>query len=492
MDLDVHGRCEKTKVSLKSSAVSGIKWSTFSQVGRQIVGLATTIILARLLEPSDFGLVGMATVVTGFIALFKDLGTSAAIIQRKELTESLLSSVFWVNVGFGAVAMIVLYFLAPSFAYIYRETRIELLLQVLSINFFISGLSITQQALMVKSMAFNKLAKLEITTTLAGSLVGIGAAFLGFGVWSLVYQALARTSIMSILLWVFNNWRPGLTFHLHEVLSIRKFSLNLAGYNTFNYFVRNADYFLIGRYLGAQDLGFYTLAYQIMLYPLRNISTVIGRVMFPLFSQIQENHPRFRNAYLLITGAIALVTFPMMFGLWALAKPFVMAVFGPQWQPVILLLVILVPVGMFQSIITTVGAIYQAKGRTDILFRWGIGSGLLAILAFVIGLQWGIVGVASAYAIFSMVLAYPAFAIPFRFIELPMGDFIEAIWRPLACSTMMLGILLAGKSLAPTNLSNTVLLSFMVPAGVLVYGIATRLINWERAREVFMVLWGKA
>lgn len=456
------------------------------------MGLATTIILARLLDPSDFGLIGMATVITGFINIFNDLGTSAAVIQRKELSESLVSSIFWLNVTFGIFATVLLYTLSPLFAYLYREPRVEPLLRLLSVTFVISGLSIMQQAQLLKSMAFSKLAKLEIFATLVGSAVGIGAAFLGYGAWSLAYQTLAVTVVTTVILWAANSWRPQLCFRLQEVKSVSGFSLNLAGYNTFNYFVRNADYFLIGRYLGAQDLGFYTLAYRIMLYPLQNISAVIGRVMFPLFSQIQDDLPRFRNAYLLVTGAIALVTFPMMFGLWAVTEPFVLVTFGPDWNQTIPLLIILVPVGMVQSIVTTVGAIYQAKGRTDVLFRWGIGSGIVSLMAFAIGLRWGILGVASAYALVSLVLVYPCLAIPFKFIELPVGDLVKSVWRPMISSAIMMGALLVGKSLIPADLSNKVILALMIPAGILIYGLAVRLLNWERAREAFWVARGKA
>lgn len=483
---------EEALTVLKTSAVSGFKWSTASQVSRQVMGLATTIVLARLLTPADFGLLGMATVVTGFIALFHGLGTAAAVIQRKELSEALLSSVFWVNVGFGALAMLLLYLFSPLFAYIYQEPRVAPLLQLLSVTLFFSGLSIMQQALLEKSLAFDRLAKLEIVATLIGAAVGIVSALLGYGPWSLVYQALAVTFATTVLLWAANSWRPKFTFHLQEVLSVSGFSLNLAGFNIFNYFVRNADYLLIGRYLGASDLGIYTLAYRIMLYPLQNISAVISRVMFPLFSQIQEDLPRFRSVYLLVTGAIALVTFPVMFGLLALTEPFVFVMFGPQWQPVVWLLKILVPVGMIQSIVATVGPIYQAKGRTDILFRWGVCSGVLAVLAFVIGLRWGIMGVASAYAVVSIVLVYPAFAIPFKFISLSVIALLKVLWRPFLCSSLMFVFLFLVELFIPSFPSNINLLCTMVPAGVLTYALLTKFLNWEKASEIFQIARGKA
>lgn len=258
-------------MSLKKSAAVGIKWSSVSQVGRQAMQIATLIILARLLSPGDFGLVGMATVFTGFLAIFKDLGTSAAIIQKEEISERLLHSIFWINVIFGLFATVFLLSISPFVAGFYHEGKVSAILSVLSITFLISSLTILQQALLERSLAFNKLAKIEISATLFASITGIVSAYCGAGVWSLIYQNLVLATLTTILLWVTASWKPKLIFDWAEVKSVRSYSLHLTGFSIFTYFARNADYFLIGRFLGAQALGYYTLAYRIMLYPLQNI-----------------------------------------------------------------------------------------------------------------------------------------------------------------------------------------------------------------------------
>jgi PST family polysaccharide transporter len=478
-------------ISLQRSAVSGFKWSSFSQFGQQGLQFLTIVILARLLNPSDFGLVSMATVVTGFGALFKDLGTSAAVIQRKILSEELLSSIYWVNAVFGLFVTITVYLLSPLVADFYQEARVVPLLRVLALTFFISGLSILQQAILERALAFSKLAKVEIIAALIGSSIGISSALLGYGAWSLVYQTLAIAIVTTVLLWTASSWRPKLFFQWKEVIEVSSYSLNFTGFNIFNYFVRNTDYLLIGKFLGARDLGYYTVAYQIMLYPLQSVSAVIGRVMFPVYSTIQHDIARFRNAYLKVAGAIALVTFPMMFGLWALVEPFVLTVFGLQWKPVILLLMILVPAGMIQSIGTTVGAIYQAKGRTDWMFRWGIATGIISISAFLIGLQWGIVGVAAAYTIVSLVLVYPNFAIPFRLIDLSMGDLYRALWRPFVACLIMLAGILALKINLPPDLTGNWVLAILVPVGSLIYLATIWLMNRNQVMELIGIVGGQ-
>jgi O-antigen/teichoic acid export membrane protein len=474
-------------MSLKQQSVSGIKWSFISQIGRQMMQFSTTAVLARFLSPADFGLVGMATIATGFITLFSDLGTSAAIIQRKHLSDSLVSTLFWINGIFGLFASLILMLCAPLVASFYQEPRVTEVLRVLALTFLISGFSIAHKAMLEKNLAFNALAKIEIITILLASIVGISSAFIGFGVWSLVTQTLTIVSVTSILLWNTSQWKPQFIFCLSDLKEVSSFSLNLTGFSIFNYFVRNADYILIGRFLGSQDLGYYTLAYRLMLYPIQNISGVIGRVMFPVLSKIQDDNAKFRNIYLKAIATISLITFPLMTALLVLAEPFVLAFFGKQWRPVIVLLIILSPLGISQSISTTVGVIYQVKGRTDWMFRWGLATGLLAIIAFVIGLHWGLIGVATAYLIFIVGVTYPCFAIPFRLIQLPMSDLGLVLWRPLVASLLMLIILFGLKSLLPA-LASVWILSILVTVGCLAYLLASWWINREQMQQLFDIL----
>lgn len=471
--------------ALKDKVVSGIKWSAISQAGRQGIQLFSTIILANLLSPSDFGLVGMAMVVIGFINIFKDLGTAAAAIQHKELSDALLSSIFWVNAGFGTLAMIILFLIAPLAGLFYRESQVVAVLQVLSTSFLVSGLGILHQALLERSLSFSILAKLETASVFVGAIVGIGLAFAGAGVWSLVFQSLTTAVLSTGLLWLSSSWRPQWVFRWSEVKTISRFSLNLTGYSIFNYFARNADYVLIGRYLGAQDLGYYTLAYRILLFPLQNISAVVGRVMYPTLSTVQDDNRRFASAYLAVIRTIALITFPLMMGLLVLAEPFVLTFFGEGWRPVILLIMIFAPVGLIQSIGATVGGIYQVKGRTDWMFCWGIGSGTLSVIAFVIGLRWGILGVAVAYAVVSLMLLYPSFSIPFRLIEIRIDQLFRVLWISFFNSSLMLVILIAFRAILPSSLSVVAVLILSVSLGVVVY----LAVNWITNRDQLKALW---
>lgn len=475
-------------MSLKTQALAGVKWTTISQVVRQIVQFATTVVLTRLLLPTDFGLMGMATIATGFANLFADLGTASAIIQRKELSNALLSSIFWFNIAFGLGLTFLFILIAPLVALFYNEPRMTGLLQVLSVSFVISSLGIVQKARLERSLTFHLLAKIEIVATIVGAVVGIGSALSGYGAWSLVYQLLSIATVTTMLLWVWSNWKPSFQFCWSDIRAISRYSLNLSGSRIFNYFSRNADYLLIGRYLGAQQLGYYTLAYRIMLYPLQNISQVIGRVMFPSFSQIQDDNALFRQTYLKIISLIALITFPLMLGLMVLADHFILFIAGAEWAPVIIILIILAPVGMSQSLGTTVGTIYQAKGRTDWMFKWGVISGTLTVAAFAYGLNWGIIGVALAYAIATFLRVYPNYAIPFKLINLPVGELAKVVWYPLVCGLLMAVAVIGVRLMLPVDLKSIWVLAVCVPLGGMVYALATWFINRERLRLLWRMI----
>lgn len=476
-------------MSLKNSASTGIKWSSATQVARVATQWVSVAVLARLLAPSDFGLVSIAMVVIGFVAVFKDLGTSAAVIQRKNLSESLLSSLFWVNAGFGLMATFAIILISPLVGTLYREPEITPLLMLLSLTFFFSGLGTIQQAILERKLEFNKIAKVEIFATVLGAIVGVVSALSGYGARSLVYQVIVTTLTTTVLLWIFCKWKPRVIFHFNEVKSVSSFSLNLTGFTIFNYyFARNADNLLIGYFIGAEALGYYNLAYRLMLFPLLNVTYVINRVVLPVYSQIQDDNTRFRNVFLKITGAVAFITFPMMIGMIALREPVINVIFGTKWSPVILLILILAPVGMVQSIMSTTGVIYIAKSRTDWMFRWGMVTGILTVISFITGLKWGIVGVAIAYSVVTAIIAYPSFAIPFKLIGLPVRGLAFVLWRPLFSGIVMLACVSALKVVIPSALPGWFTLGALVAFGITIYLLVSLLINRGQVKTVLDVL----
>jgi O-antigen/teichoic acid export membrane protein len=415
-------------MTLKTRTLRGIGWSATSQIARLLMQILITAILARLLTPSDFGLIAMVSVFSSFVSIFSSLGLPSAIVQKKEVNDEVLSSCFWINVGLGALLTVALAASAPLIAAFYSEPRLTLLVVFMSTTFFITSFGTVQSALLTKSMNFKALAVIGLCTIGISGPISVFLAFTGYGVWSLAWNIVLSAFITVVFTWIYSRWVPHFLPGLQGVKGLLGFGANLTGFNFVDYFARNMDNLLIGRFLGPTPLGFYNLAYNLLLFPLTNISSVVGSVMFPAFSIIQHDTQAVREAYVTANRYIAAVSFPLLIWVIVTAPQLIPAVFGPKWISAIPLVQILSLAAAEQSILTSIGWIYLSQGRTDILFKWGIFSAVLFVISFAVGLRWGVLGVAIAYTIAGYLLAYPAFAIPFRLIDLKVKDFLAKLW----------------------------------------------------------------
>lgn len=430
-------------MSLTSKTTKGVFWSGSSQVLKQIFQLIITAILARLLSPSDFGTLGMATVFISFITIFNEMGISAAIVQKKDMKHEHLSSIFFINIGMGLLLTALTIFVSPLIASFYQKDALKKIVIFLSFNFLFGSFAIIQQALLLKSFEFKKLMLADVVSLILSGFIGIFLAYSGFGVWSLVIQSLANTLFRVISLWIVSSFRPKFLFDWNGVKNYFLFSFNVLGSNIINYFARNLDYLLIGKFLGPAQLGYYTLAYKLMLYPLKNITSVIAGVFFPAFSAIQDNKPKIKEAYLKGIQYIALLTFPLMLGLFAIAPEFIMVVYGKKWGPAIFVIRVLCFTGMCQSIGTTVGTIFLSCGRPDLQFKWSIFAVPLICIAIAIGLKWGINGVAVSYTAAELCLWLLSHVIANKLINLKMKDFLMSL-IPITLISFSMLIIVSG------------------------------------------------
>ncbi|MDD5546111.1 MAG: MOP flippase family protein [Candidatus Omnitrophica bacterium] len=435
-------------MSLKEKTIKGLFWSGFSQAGKQISQLVITIILARLLSPDDFGLLAMATVFINFAMIFSEMGISSALIQKQDTNDRHYYSAFWFNIIVGVLLTLVFIAVSPIIAWFYNKPELQPILIVISVNFFLSSFVIIQQTILSKEMDFKKLAIRDILAVAISGIVGIYLAYHGFGVWSLVYQSVIFTLLNAILLWTVSTWRPKFVFAIQDIKDIFHFSANLTGFNVVNYFARNVDQLLIGKYLGAEALGYYALAYKIMLYPIRNISWVIGKVMFPAFSRIQNDIEKLRNAYIKEVKIISMVSFPAMLGMFAIAPDFVFLILGHKWQPAILLIRILCFCGLTQSVSDSIsGNIRLSTGNSKLHLKIGIGNAFITIISVIIGLNWGIYGVAYLYTLFSILWSIYTNYITLKIIKLKLSDYYYELIKPMALSITLILLLLIIKRL---------------------------------------------
>jgi O-antigen/teichoic acid export membrane protein len=424
-------------MDLKKKAVKGASWTITSQAVRLAMRLVVVAILARLLTPDDFGLIAMVTVITNLLLVLNDAGIPAAIIQKPDLVENQISSSFWLNMFIGIAISLIFVALAPLIALFYREDRLLPIALALSPMFFIASFGMVQYGLLSKKMDFKPIAVSEIGAATTAGVTAIVLALLGAGVWSMVFQVLIASLLLALLLWINSEWKPSLHFKLRETKGIVRFGVYLTGFQFVNYFNRNLDNLLIGRFLGSELLGFYDIAYKILLFPLQNVTGVLGRVMFPALSTIQDDNARVRDAYITVTRYIASISFPVITIIIVLAPQFTRVILGDQWERSITIIQILAVVGLVQSLSVTTGWLYLSKGKTNILFLWGIITTIVCTSAFIIGLHWSIEGVATAYAIANVILMYPGFAIPFRFIDLRFLHFVRKLSLIILATAVM-------------------------------------------------------
>ena len=351
-----------TESTLTQRAVKGAAWSTLSTVGRQVLQIASVTTVARLLGPSAYGVMAMAGLLLSFVVYLRDLGTGTAIIQRPHVSENLLSSLFWLNflVGLGLAGFVAA--TSPLTAEFFHTPALVPILCVLSVAIWMTSCGIVHSSILQREMRYRSLALTELGSALAAYLVALTCAFSGLGVWSLVFASVASAGSTTLFYWLASGWRPGLVFHRAEVRSVAGFSLNLAGSVIVNYFARNADNIVIGRVRGQRELGDYQMAYNLMLTPISNISSMIAQITFPAFARIQADNDRFRSAYVRQSMMIGLLTFPMMAGMGVLADPLIRAVLGTKWVGAILIFKILAPVGLVQSVAHADGANLYGQG----------------------------------------------------------------------------------------------------------------------------------
>lgn len=432
----------------------------------------TLAVLARLLSPSDFGLMGMVMVVIGFAQAFADMGISNAIIHRQDVLKEHLSSLYWLNIVAGAILVCLICAVIPLIVGFYREPRLHKLLYLSALIFLITPFGQQFQVLLQKELNFTGLAKIEIATSMVNAAVAIALALSGFGVYSLIWGQLAAASGKVLMLWGmgWRNWRPGLHFSTRDLKGYLSFGLYQMGERTMNYLNTNLDYLLIGSMFGAKSLGYYTLAYNLVVKPAMLINPVITKVAFPIFSRMQNETDRLKKGYLRVGQLLSTVNFPLMGGLAVVAPVLVPVIFGDQWLPSIILVQILTIVGLLRSTGNPVGSLLLAKGRADLGFKWNLALTVFQIPGLYLGAKLGgTVGVALAFAILMAIYSIFNYLILIRTLIGPcLHDYIQSMWPSLWMSGAMAVAVVAAGLLFQSS-SQPVVLIIQVLCGAAVY-----------------------
>lgn len=400
----------------------------------------------RMLGPEQFGLLGLVTVFTGFLAAFNDFGLSSALIQKKDIDEVDKSTIFWVSMVLGLVLAIIFIILSPYLAVFYDEPKITAIGRVLGFLFILQAIGSTHNALLRKSLFFKRIFWVNTSAVLVGGVVALIVAYKGYGVWALVIQQIIAGGMTAIILWIVSPFRPKLIFSQTRLKLHLRFGLPLVGTQSVNYWARNADNLLIGRFLGTGALGIYSRAYSIMMLPVSRITGVISSVMFPSFSLIQEDIKRVKQIYLKISRVISFVTFPLMGALIVVAEPFVLVVLGSQWKEMVFPLQILSVIGALQSIISLNGNIFMSQGRNKLAFKITMVSSLIVVCGFIIGVQYGLQELVLVYLFVTLVTMIPVWFLLGKIINCSIKEILDNVSVQFLFAGGLVTILLYVKS----------------------------------------------
>ena len=395
-----------SKKSLKDRTITGILWSSVQRFGTLIISFIVNLVLARLLTPEDFGIIGMLMVFIALASTLIEGGFASALIQKKAPTQEDYSTVFFWNLILSVILFSVLFLSAPAVASFYRLPLLGTVLRVQGIILLFNALNIIQINILRKQLNFKRLAQIGVSAMISGSIVGITMALMGFGVWSLVSKMIFISFFQSIILWSTCRWRPSLVFSRKSFTELFKFgSLMLVSTFT-NTLAFQFQSLVIGRVFSASALGYYTQARNVQRIPEQSIPQLVDQVMFPVYSAIQDNTGKVVRAIKRSLKALVFLNFPLMLLLVIIAEPLFLLLLTEKWIDSVPYFQIFCFGGMLFSLNSNNVNVIKAMGKSNYILISTMIKRSITLLFIFIGLQYGMTGVAVGYSL-SMYFWFP-------------------------------------------------------------------------------------
>lgn len=471
---------------LTKSVAHGTTWMGISTVLKQGFRFTAMIVLARLLLPEDFGVVAMAVIITSLMLGLFDMGLNQALVQRKEVTASHLSTIFWVMLALGIIFCILVVAISPFAAKFFRNELVGPVLAISSISFIICSLGSVHGALLRKRLDFLRFSIAEGAGAVAYLAVAVTMAFAGFGVWSIVLGGLADNLTYVTLRWILCRWHPSFAFSVSSLRDLWGFGFNHAGTKLVESLSERLDYLIIGRFLAAATLGFYNLGLRAISLPLQNMNFIATTVAFPAFSTIQDEDERLRRGFLKSMTFISIIGLPLFTGVAIVGPELIKVIFGQKWILAVLPMQVLCIMGVFRTIGLVVPSLILSKGRPDINLKLGMARLVVLVPCLLIAVRFGAVGVALGISAVTAIfwLAKQIFAN--RLIGLGMREYLAAL-RPAALgSAVMAMVLLAFRYVLTSLLTmpDIGLLAISVVLGAAIYFVTLKVTRTEALNEM--------
>jgi len=476
-------------MSFGARVIAALGWTAGGRLVAQVVAWGVTIVVMRILDPTDYGLLAMATVLTGFAGLFASLGLGGAVVHAREIDTATLRGVFGMVIAMNCGLFVVVYFTAPAVAIFFGEDRLTAIIRVIAIQFLVGVIGVIPDSMLARELEFKRRALLELSASIVGAATTLALALAGWGVWSLVYGSLVGATWSAVGL---NFIRP--FFHL-PILAFRRLRELFAfgGYVIMSrmllYTYLQADMVIGGRFLGKEQVGYYSVGMHLASLPVQRISAILNEVAFPAFARIQDERERVARYLLQSIRLLSLLSFPVFWGIAAVAPEFVRVLLGDKWEPAILplqLLALLMPIRMIGQLMPPT---LQGIGQAKLVARNQLQACVVMVIAFLVGVRYGIIGLSLAWLV-----AFPlVFLVNLRtwlpVLGMPANQLLGAMARPAVAAAGMFGAVAAARLVDVPAGAHA--LTFLVLVGVASYVALSFAINREGVRDLTSLVQGR-
>jgi O-antigen/teichoic acid export membrane protein len=439
---------------LKERAIRGAVAKVFAQATNFTIRVGSLVVLARLLSPGDFGIIGMVTALTGVFNLFKDFGLSAATVQRPDVTDEQISTLFWFNIVFGAALASFLIVMAPVVVRFYHEPRLLWVTIVLATAFIFNAAGVQHSALLQRQMRFTALARVDVISLVVSTSIGLSMAVLGFKYWALVAAAVSLPLVTTFGLWLTTGWIPGRPRARVGLRSMMHFGSTLTLISIIIYIAYNSDKVLLGRFWGAAVLGIYGRAFQLINIPTDNLNSAVGEVAFSALSRVQDDAASFKNYFLKSYSLVLALTIPITIAVALFAPDLIFILLGPKWKEAVPIFRLLAPTILVFALINPIGWLMFSLGMVGRSLKASLVFAPTVIASYAIAMRYGPKAVAFAYSAVMILWAVPLIAWGIHGTVVSLRDIALVASRPLLSGMIAAPIALGvgfwcGRSLSP-------------------------------------------
>jgi O-antigen/teichoic acid export membrane protein len=471
---------------LKGKTARGALISTFGQVANFVLRLGSMVVLARILVPADFGLVGMVTAFTGFLGLFRDAGLSMATVQRVSISREQTSMLFWVNLVIGGVLAALCAAVAPILTRFYHEPRLFWVTVVIGTSFVFNGAAAQHRATLQRDMRFAILAIIEVVSIFVSVALGIGMAMAGQGYWALVGMVVFPNAVGLVGVWAAGGWIPVGPRRGTDVISMLKYGGTVTLHNLVGYVASNADKVLLGRFWGAEVLGIYGRAYQLINLPTDNLNYTVGLVAFPALSRLQNDPQRLRNYFLKGYSLFLALVMPITMACALFAEDIVRVFLGPKWGATAPLFRLMAPTIFTFALVNPLSWLMLATGRAGRSLKIALVVAPCMILGYAAGLSYGPAGVAAGFSVATTLCAVPVIFWATHGTPVTGLDALKVVVRPLL--SILIG---AGATMVTWNFIHSLepVILRLIVANAVLFGVYTSVLWFGMGqKEVYIGL----